>query len=220
MKPFTAAAILLSLATTAAANVLVDEEHVAPTSVSYYFDDPGDYMAQTFTLRNSGQLTSIALQISQPDTPYPTNPLQFQLTRTNSAGEPDIANVLATASISPSIVTHDYKGLPMTDIDLRSQHVGVQAGDELAIVLSSNDVHYNWNYSLWFDEIAGGKFFVYSPGTFGARWFYQWNTMDRTLTGDAGYRITIDAVPEPSTTLLATLAIATLITRPPRGLRM
>src|SRR5215203_3584668 len=176
-------------------------------------------MAQTFTARNSGQLTSIGLQISQPFPPYPTHPLQVQLTRANSAGEPDIANVLATSSISPSIVTYDYSGLPMIDVDLRSQHVQVQSGDQLAIVLSSSDVRYDWSQSGFFDQIAGGKFFVYSPKTFGARWFYQWNTTDPTATADAGYRITIDTIPEPSAVLLGTLAIAALIGLPRRGTR-
>jgi hypothetical protein len=220
MKFFCLATILACLAaSTAAADVVVDQEHVGPTTVAYSFDYPGDYMAQTFTLRNSGQLTSIGLQISQPNAPYPTSPLQLQLTRTNSAGEPDIANVLATSSISPSVVTHDYSGLPMIDVDLRSQHVQVQSGDQLAIVVSSSDLHYDWSQSLWFDESAGGKFFVYSPKTFGARWFYQWNTTDPTATADAGYRITIDTVPEPSAILLATLAIAALISLPHRAPR-
>jgi hypothetical protein len=206
MKFFSLVAILVCLAaSTAAADVVVDQEYVS-NAVAYFFDYPGDYMAQTFTARNSGQITSIGLQLSQPFPPFPTNPLQVQLTGTNSAGEPDIANVLATSSISPSIVTHDYSGLPMIDVDLRSQHVQVQSGDHLAIVLSSTDVRYDWSQSLWFDQIAGGKFFVYSPKTFGARWFYQWKISDPTATADAGYRITINTVPEPSTMLLGALS--------------
>jgi hypothetical protein len=220
MKFFSLVAILICLAaSTAAAEVVIDQEHVGPINIAYSFDYPGDFMAQTFTLRNSGQLTSIGLQISQPNPPYPTGPLQVQLTRTNPAGEPDIANVLATSSISPTVVTHDSSGLPMIDVDLRSQHVQVQSGEQLAIVLSSNDLHYDWSQSLWFDEIAGGKFFVYSPKTFGARWFYQWNNTDPTLTGDAGYRITIDTVPEPSAILLGALAIVALIGLPHRARR-
>jgi hypothetical protein len=211
MKFLSLAVILAGLAPCSAfAEVVVDQEYIGPTSKAYYFDYPGDYMAQTFTARNSGQLTSIGLQISQPHPPYPINPLRLQLTRTNAAGEPVVSNVLAAYNISPSVVTHDVGGLPMIDVDLRSQHVQVQAGEQLAIVLSSNDVHYDWSTSFN-DSIAGGRFYVYSPKTFGDRWFYQWWRTDPTRSWDAGYRITIDAVPEPTSIMLAALAVLATI---------
>jgi hypothetical protein len=187
-----------AVASSADATVVTDQSYIGPSGKAYSFDYPGDYLAQTFTVHNSGQLTSIGLQISHPRAPFPNNPLQIQLTRTNAAGDPLVADVLATSNINPSVVTYDYGGLPMVDVDLHSQHVQVQLGDQLAIVLSSSDVGYDWNTSIN-DSIPGGRFSVYSPKTFGNRWLYQWIINDPTQTWDAGYRITIDTVPEPAT---------------------
>lgn len=205
-------------APSAAASVIIDQEHVS-NAVGYILDYPGDYMAQTFTARNTGQITSIGLQLSiwsyRPSRESITDDLHLQLTRTNAIGEPVVDEVLATYSISPFEVTLDWSGLPIVDFDLRTQQVHVNAGEVLAIVLSSNYTFYShsdrqdyvWATTLWSDAISGGKFFVYSTKVFGPRWFYQWNLKDPTLTCDAGYRITIDAVPEPSTAFLAVLGI-------------
>lgn len=206
MKFVPLAAILTGfVASSAVAEVVIDQEYVGPSSAAYYFDYAGDYMAQTFTLRNTGQITSVGLQLSRP-TAGVVDPLRFQLTRTNAAGEPLVTDVLASYDINSALVKQDFAGIPMVGIDLSNQNVRVQSGDVLALVLSSNYVHYDWNESLFSDQIAGGKFFVYSPKVFGDRWFYQWNTTNPTATADAGYRITIDSVPEATTALLATLA--------------
>jgi len=216
MKSLLLAATFVHLiALPAAAEVVIDQEFVAPTNINYFFDYPGDYMAQTFTLRNSGRITSVGLQVSRQG--VTTSPLRFQLTRTDAAGDPLVTDALASLDLSSSLVNVGNSGLPMLNIDLSSHNIQVQAGDVLALVLSSNYIHYHWNETIFQDRIAGGKFSVYSPQTFGARWFHEWLISDRTRTGDAGYRITIDAVPEPSTVLLVALALLAAVRTRARG---
>jgi hypothetical protein len=232
MKFFSSSAFLVCLAASpAAAYVVVDQEYVGPSASAYSLDYPGDYMAQTFTARNTGQIVSIALQVSfhtffgQP-TPATDN-LHFKLTQTNAVSEPVLSNVLAAYDVGPQDLTTDFAGIPMVEIDLRNQHVEVEAGDVLAMVVTSNYTayshsehqNYDWNFSGYFDQIAGGKFFVYSPQVFSPRWFYQWNNTDPTLTGDAGYRITIDTVPEPSSVFLGVLGTLIFIGLSHRGPR-
>lgn len=219
MKSFRLIPIFACLfASTAAAEVVIDQGFVAPENVNYYFDYPGDYMAQTFTLRNTGRITSVGLQVSREGAT--ASPLRFQLTRTDTAGDPLISDVLASRDLSPGFVQSGNTGLPMLNIDLSGQNIQVHTGDVLALVLSSNYVHYHWNETIIQDKIAGGKFSVYSPQTFGARWFHEWLISDRTRTGDAGYRITIDALPEPSSVLLVGVALLAMVSprvRPQRG---
>jgi hypothetical protein len=83
----------------------------------------------------------------------------------------------------------------------------------------SDDQDYIWSTSMK-DEIPGGRFYVYSTKVFGPRWFYQWVIPDPTATWDAGYRITIDTVPEPSSVLLGMLAVVALISLPHRRPRV
>ena len=181
------------------------------TNINYYFDYAGDYIAQTLHCATPVGSHPSACKISHEGTT--ASPLHFNMTRTDAAGDPLIIDVLASYDLSPSLVQSGNTGLPMLNIDLNSQNIQVQAGDVLALVLSSNYVHYHWNETIFQDKIAGGKFSVYSPQTFGARWFYQWYVPDRTRTGDAGYRITIDAVPEPSSLILAALAFLAIVAR-------
>lgn len=226
MKSVALAAALIGLLTCpAAADVIVDQEYVASANKSYTPDYPGDYMAQTFTVRNDGQLTSVGLQLYfrdyyQPPNYYAvTDDWHFHLTRTNTAGEPILDNPLATYSIAAITLPQSYDALPMREIDLANQHIQVHAGDVLALVLSSNYTYYShtgnqdygWNNSFS-DAISGGRFYLYAPKVFGARWFYQWRLDDPTQSWDAGYRITINTIPEPSTVFLTTLAIVAPIT--------
>jgi hypothetical protein len=227
MKFFCLSAFLVCLATSSAmANPVIDQEYVGPSTVGYILDYPGDYMAQTFTARNTGQITSVALQLTLSGQSAVTDNLHFKLTRTNPAGDPVPTDVLATHDIRPFDLSHEIAGLPMYEIDLRNLNVQVQSGDVLALTLSSNHAYYTqggmqyvWKQSGGFDRIAGGKFFVYSPKVFGPRWFYQWITNDPTRSSDAGYRIMIDAVPEPSSIFLGLLGIIAFLGLPHRGIR-
>jgi hypothetical protein len=108
----------------------------------------------------------------------------------------------------------------MTELDLRDQNVHARAGDMLALVLTSNHTYYSpenfpqyhWDISFN-DGIPGGRFYLYSPQVFGPFWFYQWRTDDPNIWIDAGYRITIDPVPEPSTIACAAALLACVASR-------
>jgi hypothetical protein len=124
-------------------------------------------------------------------------------------GEPNLAQTLALHDIPAANLTGEYAGLPMHSIDLLGDNLHVNSGDLLAIVLTSNHTYYSpkdygqymWNNSFA-DGIPGGRFYLYSPKVFGPVWFYKWRLDDPTIWIDAGYRITIDAVPEPITAIL------------------
>ena len=230
VKSFYLFAIVGFVATFAEADVIVDQEHVVPGGgVGHIIDYVGDYDAQTFTANNTGQLTSVGLQLSFKWEKFPkpvTDDLHFKLTRTNPAGDPVLEDFLATYVINPSFLTTDYHGVPMVELDLRDQRVQVHAGDVLALTLTT-DYTYRTNpenqYYVWArsisDQIAGGLFCAYSPMNFGPTWFYQWWLPDSNVTWDAGFRITIDTIPEPPALELGALAVIALIALPHRGPR-
>jgi hypothetical protein len=202
--------IFLLVASCADAQVIVDQEFVAPTNVGYFLDYPGDYMAQTFTVRNSGRLVQLAVQVVNRGGPVQViDDLYMKLVRTDSAGSPVISDVLSSRTISRFAVPTSDSPVSMIPIDLTSDNLQMHVGDVLAITLSSNntdanagDGQYVWKEDF-FDRISGGKFFVYSPRIFGPAPFYKWNTANPTITNDAGYRIFIQPVPEPTALNLA-----------------
>jgi hypothetical protein len=228
MKFLSLAVILVSTSAASAwADVVMDQENVAPGGLGHILDYVDDYDAQTFTVRNTGQLTSVGLQLSfrweQIRKPVTDN-LHFKLTQTNAVGEPVVENVLATYDISPfDLTTTDYYGLPMISLNLGDQHVQVQSGDRLALVIFTNYTYmthsehqyYDWEVNNR-DSIPGGADYHYAPKVYGPGWTTR-VIINSDETWDFGYRITIDTVPEPSTILLAASGAAILFRRTRRG---
>jgi hypothetical protein len=198
---------------------------VAPLYVGESLDYADDYMAQTFTTHNSGQIVSIGVQVfidgylnSRDGI---TDGIHLQLAQTNSAGDPDLTKVLATWVINASDVPLISLDVPITSTDLSPYSVNVNAGDQLAIVMTTSYLrsthpeyrNYEWMLGPMGDVLPGGKFSVYSPETFGAQWFYMWHRTDPTYTEDAAFQVLVNVVPEPSTIALAVLGLALLSTR-------
>jgi hypothetical protein len=214
----------------AQAGVIVDQEVVTYPDkgyIGYILDYPGDYIAQTFTVGHTGQLTGVGVQVSLhrrfPYTTYtlrpPIDDLYVKLVRTNSAGAPSIDEVLAEATIDGSSLKESTRPGPFTDIDFGSWQVQVTAGDVFAVTLSSDqtyyvDPHVGTDY-IWYrsprNEFPGGEFYIYSPEIFGPEPFknHYYTGADRTI--DAGYRVFINAVPEPSSIVLSTLCCLWLV---------
>jgi hypothetical protein len=215
----------------AAPSSFVDQMHVvtadaAPTN--YYLDYPGDHMEQTFTVRHSGRLAGVGVQVSLlPDfrggVQPPIDDLHLKVTRVGSNGFALVDQVVAEATIRPESlpITRSLEIGPLTDVDLTSWDVPVTSGDRLAIVLSSNQTDHSGpergtNY-LWFmshfNPHPGGECSIYSPRLYGPlplrdRWLGEGEP-----TVDAGFRVFLTPVPEPTTrasllVLLASLQIA------------
>jgi hypothetical protein len=164
MNPFKYSFIFLLVASCADAQVIVDQEFVAPTNVGYFLDYPGDYMAQTFTVRNSGRLVQLAVQVVNRGGPVQViDDLYMKLVRTDSAGSPVISDVLSSRTISRFAVPTSDSPVSMIPIDLTSDNLQMHVGDVLAITLSSNntdanagDGQYVWKEDF-FDRISGGN---------------------------------------------------------------
>jgi hypothetical protein len=214
--------VLLVQATHAA--VLLDQEvatYPDVGSTNYDLDYPGDYMAQTFTVNHTGQLVGVGLQVSLSGFGYatyhetPIDDLHVKLVRTDSTGAPVIGNVLAEATIGRSSLPVASQPGPFSELDLSSWHVHVATGDQLAVVLSSNQTYYIMPHVgtdyIWYlnvhDVLPGGEFSIYSPKLYGPAPLtnYYISGDDRTI--DAAYRVFIDAVPEPASISLATIAV-------------
>lgn len=203
----------------AQADVIIDQEVITyPNTgyIGYILDYPGDYFAQTFTVRHSGQLVSIGVQVSlynfSPNQP-PIDDLHVKLVRTDLAGAPAINDVLAEATISRFSLSRSYRPGPFTDVDFSNSHVQVAAGDVLAVALSSNQTyfispHLGADY-IWYrstrNELPGGEYYIYSPSQFGPAPFKNIYLYGNDRTIDAGFRVFIDVIPEPSSVSLAVM---------------
>jgi hypothetical protein len=202
------------------ADVIIDQEvRTYPDSgyIGYILDYPGDYLAQTFTARHSGQLAGVGIQVSlngidHPPYPPPIDDLHLRIVRTDSAGVPMINEVLAEAtidrfSLQPSIDPGEF-------VDV----VQVTAGDVLAITFSSDQTYYvephvGTDY-IWYrsprNEISGGEFYIYSPSIFGPEPFKNHYVSGDDRTIDAGFRVIIDVIPEPASISLAAMCMCWL----------
>src|SRR5262249_41668059 len=94
-----------TLATCRATKIELDDEYVAPTTIGYYLDYPGDYTAQTFTVGHTGQLAAFGIQFSpcERTDPLPSDDLLLRIIRTDAAGVPDITQVLGSVTIDRSL---------------------------------------------------------------------------------------------------------------------
>jgi hypothetical protein len=210
--------IITLLIQSAQAAVVVDQQ-VESSLVNYDLDYPDDYLAQTFTVNHMGQLVGVGLQVSLDGFPDATNEtpiddLHVKIVRTDAQGAPVLSEVLAETQIDRSSLPRASQPGPFTDLDLSNWHIQVAIGDQLAMVLTSNQTYYikphvGTDY-IWYqnvhDVLPGGEFSIYSPELYGPEPLtnYYISGDDRTI--DAGYRVFIDAVPEPASISLGALA--------------
>jgi hypothetical protein len=199
----------------ATADVIVDQENIGSCCFGSSLDYPGDYMIQTFTVNNSGQLAGVGVQVSiwgaTGDAPV-TDDLHVTLMRTDSSGVPAIGEVLTSRVISRYDVPGWSDKVPMLDIDVSSIGLDVQAGDVLAIALSSNHTYSNyprnyrdfvWHAMPW-NPHPGGAFYRYIPAEYGPTPHLVSDRYEPPgNTRDMGFRVLIN-VPEP-------LSLATIV---------
>src|SRR4029078_6020068 len=190
----------------ASATVIVDQQYLT-NNPAYILDYPEDYAAQTFTIHNSGQLVGIGLQVSlwprSSDKPV-TDDLLVRLIHTDAFGVPSINDVLASHVIDRNEVPFwiGYSvDTPVLNIDLSDQDIHVEAGDGLAIAISSNHTffsHTSFGYQdyAWhggfYDPYPGGDFYLYSPRQFGPLPWKFADLIPPPNTRDMAFRVLID----------------------------
>lgn len=213
--------LMVALAKASPAAVVLDQEFMVPpgTGLNYYLDYPGDYLAQTFTVRNRGELAGVGVQasISIPYLGEAIDDLHIRVTRIDSQGYPLMNQVLAEGVISPAAlpVAASVSPATITDVDLSSWRVPVAAGDQLAILFSSEQTYYVRKPGpayVWFRQLhnphPGGDYMCYSPQLYGPA-----PLRDIWLGGgdkriDAGFRVYVNAIPEPCSLGLLTVGCA------------
>ncbi|MCA9236184.1 MAG: PEP-CTERM sorting domain-containing protein [Planctomycetales bacterium] len=196
--------------------VILDQEYMIPahSGVNYYHDYPEDYLAQTFTVQNSGELAGIGVQAAVSGRGPFTDDLHVRITRVGQDGFALADEVLAATTISPTELPVSPSTSPerMTDVDLSGSHVTVSAGDRLAILLSSIHSYFSPphryydpntpHHYLWFFQILnphpGGEFSIYSPKAVGPTPLRDIYLPVDDKTVDAGFRVYVNKVPEPT----------------------
>jgi hypothetical protein len=185
----------------------IDQRQDAPgsTGVAYAFHGTTNYIeaSQTFRVGRSGKLTGVDLNIEHAQNGVAVLPLTVDIRRTNGSGFPvaddNQALVVTTIPATNIPLQPDY-----VTLDFSSSNIPVQAGDLLAIVLSSSDsVGYAWlghHDNLY---PAGGIFYreyanPLSKGAFNA---------GLTTSFDFNFRTYVDPVPEPATAVLSLFGI-------------
>lgn len=167
------------------------------------------WLAQTFEVGLSGQLTGVDLLLSKRDVAHDSSfgPLTISLFSVNS-GMP--STQWAATTIQSSVVGYAPNDGAWLNIDFSMQNLSVAAGDKLAIVVHrpdtgtayDNDTFYGWSLPIWWyggtlgDYLNGDAFMNSDSGS--------WNKLtgyaDPTLQGsDFGFRTYVAAVPEPET---------------------
>jgi hypothetical protein len=205
---------LLSAIPIAQAEVVLDQEYVVGSSgsLNYYLDYPGDHLAQTFTVGNSGTLTGIGVQVSLTvfdrfHYVAPIDDLHISVVQVDENGFALVNEVLAKGTIVPSSLqlTQTTPGR-MTVVDVSSWNAKVSAGDQLAIAFASGQTDHSGpeqaaNY-MWFrstrDVHPDGQFSIYSPKLYGATPLWDFRLGPEVSTSDAGFSVYIDVVPEMS----------------------
>jgi hypothetical protein len=230
--------LFLVLIQSASAMPVIDQEFPAWDNVGYYLDYPGDYMAQTFTVRNSGQMISLGIRVRLSGYSHykpPIDDLLVQLIRTDEFGAPAIDQVLASRRYNRfDFPRHSTSAVNYLDFDLTDWNIHVSIDEVLAIALSSNQTaysgpansylydHYNYVWHTSFGNLhPGGDFYLYSPNLFGPS-PHKWEDRPSNPTSppfprptrDMGFRVMI-AVPEPdSVPIIACSLIGIAALRP------
>jgi hypothetical protein len=165
-------------------------------------------VAQTFQVGLSGTLSRIAVDVYNP-TQFPASqPLIFELRTTLADGSPNPSSVLLSRSVPASSVPVGERGPEgYVVFDLSASRVEVTAGHLLAFSLYSNDSLNSYGAGLSSDNAypQGQEFFRMGPGGSGGPF-----TPDIRGGIDLGFVEYVDVVPEPSSLVLGTGAVALL----------
>jgi hypothetical protein len=197
----------------AGAEVVLDQEFKLPnhSGINYYLDYPGDYLAQTFTVRHTGELAGVGVQASVSGLGQFVDNLHIRVTRVDNDGYALMNEVLAEAAIAPSQLPIEGSVSPsaMTDVNLSSWHVPVTIGDRLAVLFTSNHAYYSpasGPHYVWFFQIGnphpGGEFSIYSPKAYGPTPLRDIWLGGGDKTVDAGFHVYVNLIPEPNSLLL------------------
>jgi hypothetical protein len=140
-----AVAVLFFAVQRARAQVVLDQEYVVgyPGALNYTLDYPGDHLAQTFTVRHSGILTRIGIQVSlyvrdrfiyDP----PTEELHYGVVRVDANRFALVDDVLAAGRIHPDALPVTTSGAPgpLAFIDVSNADLRAHAGEQLAIAFN------------------------------------------------------------------------------------
>ena len=201
--------VALSIFEEARAAIILDQSYESTVRFSHNIRDVQD-VAQTFTVGEDGTLAM--LEVLMTRAPMVAEPLMVDV-RTVEGGSPSVANsgsnVLATATIDPSQIPDFNAGEAWISIDLSGFGVSVTTGDQLAIVLRSNDEGdptFSTGY-LWRGGDDNGGYALGSE-------FTRFPPMAPWIEGinDKQFRTYVDvaAVPEPSA-IFATLAVSGMV---------
>lgn len=211
--------LLIVVAQAANAEVVLDQEFklLANSGINYYHDYPGDFLAQTFTVRNTGELAGVGVQGAVSGTGQFIDDLHIRVTRVGDDGFALMDEVLAEATIRPSDlpIAPSVSPATITDVDLSSWHVPVTAGDRLAILFSSEHAYYSPRsapHYVWFFQIRnphpGGEFSIHSPSVYGPTPLRDIYLPVDDKTVDAGFRVYVDVIPEPDSIVLLSCSLA------------
>ena len=188
----------------------LDQAHVPTVNLMSsdvgYFASPIPWVAQSFTVGRSGELSAVDVLVSKSTTSNDDEavygPLKVSLFGM-SGGQPSSA--LATTTIAAARIGYAPNEGAWLNIDFSSQHLQVGSGDQLAIVLHrlgtatayDNDTYFGFSRPIrWFGSVfgdyAGGDAFT-TPGD------GTWNALSSGPTGmDFGFRTHVTpSVPEP-----------------------
>ncbi|HVU87113.1 MAG TPA: PEP-CTERM sorting domain-containing protein [Pirellulales bacterium] len=197
-------AVFLSTHTYAGAGV-VDQVWEPPQyrfGAAFY---SGQSLAQTFTVGQTGILDRVEVTVSR--TPTTNKPLVVEIHGTFN-GAPSLG-VLASYSLDAASLPTTLYTTTFTGKDLGAQAFHVFAGEQLAIVLSSQTGNYpDWYLWTTSDSAATPPAPQYPGGmSWASSSFNQWGW---SAAQDAGFR-TFVSVPEPPTLALAAIGGVALL---------
>jgi hypothetical protein len=174
--------------------------------------------AQTFTVGLDGTLTRIAIPIGKSDLTLDTDELTIDVRPTDGGGAPleSAASALATATVLGSQLTGSLDPGNPFEIDLSAAGVQVTAGQQLAIVASSDVPFLGSRSFAWYAYLVTGDGY---PG--GDAWF---DPSSWALQDGGGVDLVFESyveVPEPAAGACAAtaLAVACALARRPTSSR-
>jgi hypothetical protein len=208
----------------ATADVIVDQENIGHCCITTFVSYPGEYLAQTFTVNNGGQLMAVGIQVATVGYDFykpVTDDLYVTLMRTDPSGIPAIGAILASRVVSRFAVPRWSSNTPILDVDFSDVSLDVHVGDVLAIALTSNHtssdypsnyLRYGWHTGIM-NPHPGGALYGYSPRD-GDHTFQlvTFSFPPPNDTVDMGFRVLIN-VPEPSSLAIMAPLVAMFFPR-------
>jgi hypothetical protein len=159
-------------------------------------------LAQSFEVGVAGQLSQVDLMVSRSASTAGSFMLSIVPV---SAGTPDTTNPLFTQAYSTSVLSSVGPfAYTFQAFDLGENAFSISAGEQLAIVLTSQDDFINWEATAPTAYLRG-EAFILSP-FFGPSWIGMFSN---TGGADLGFR-TLVTVPEPSAYALLSVGLLAL----------